>query len=63
MKKGIRIISNEKIAELCIGCVFLDIGINVDHNHCNKTRESWNWMEQRVNGRWKGRCHYKLMKY
>jgi len=44
--------------ELCKGCIFLHIGINVDHNHCDKTQENWNWMEKRANGRWEGRCHY-----
>ena len=51
-------LTNEEKAELCTGCIFLHIGKNVDHNHCEKTREAWNWMEQRVNGRWKGKCYY-----
>lgn len=51
-------LTNEEKAKACVGCVSLHIGVNVDHNHCDKTREDWNWMQQRVNGRWEGRCHY-----
>jgi hypothetical protein len=45
---------NTKAATYCKGCVWLHIGINVDHNHCdyntNETGGEWNDYERRVNG-------------
>jgi len=58
MSEETRRISNKDAAKLCMGCVHLHIGTEVDH----KTREAWNWMEARVNGQWFGGCHYKLLK-
>ena len=40
----------------CKGCKYLHIGINVDHNHCNKSNVVW--MQKRANGMYKGGCIY-----
>lgn len=49
---------NKRRAKLCIGCKFLHIGVNVDHNHCNKSKNYW--MHKRANGLVEGDCIYKL---
>ena len=42
--------SNEEMAKHCLDCTFLHIGIEVSHNHCDKSGASRD-MESRTNGR------------
>jgi len=49
---------NKQNAKLCLGCIYLHIGQNVDHNHCDKVRDM-HWMDNRANGLNKYDCHYK----
>ena len=56
-----RKIRNEKAARFCKGCAWVHIGINVDHNHCDYTRENWDELEKRANGHFSGlwpTCRY-----
>jgi len=48
---------NEKKARLCLGCIYLHIGTEVDHNHCDK--EKWCRGEKRANGLLESNCPYK----
>jgi len=48
---------NEKKAKYCLGCAWLHIGIEVDHNHCDYTNQTWDELGKRANG------HIEFMNY
>lgn len=48
---------NKIKAKYCIGCIFLHIGIDVDHNHCNSSGS--NWFDARTNGLCRNKCYKK----
>ena len=50
MKKT-RVEENTECAKLCIGCKWLHIGENVDHNHCDRKVGQGFMHDERVNGR------------
>lgn len=45
-----RFMRNWWAARLCCGCIYVHIGKDVDHNHCD-IRRATRWMDERVNGR------------
>lgn len=65
--------TNEEAGGLCKGCIYLHIGVHVDHNHCDKSRygdSDWDWYEKRANGRFNNpksmyhnnKCYYQTDK-
>ena len=50
---------NKQSAELCLSCIYLHIGQDVDHNHCDKVRGCDHWMDRRTNGSNTYDCRYK----
>jgi hypothetical protein len=55
--------NNEKRAKKsgCFGCVYLHIGQEVDHNHCDFSRDYW--YQKRANGLLKEECMHQEPRY
>jgi len=51
---------NRSKARYCLSCIYVHIGIEVDHNHCSGSSSLW--YEERVNGHHRDKCRDKRKK-